>query len=549
MAFPLRHARLSPSGTASFGRIALPAAALALPPLAAAAVPAQAWTRLAAQPALLHSALLSLWTGLASTALALAATVAILALLHGRSAERWAGAPLVPLLAVPHAAFALGFAFLIAPSGWIVRLLSPEITGFQRPPDWPVPGDPFGLSLIGGLALRELPFLLLAALAAKARIGLVPLEASARTLGCRPVEAFLRVGLPRIRGRIRLPVLAVLVYGTANVDMAAVLAPDLPAPLALRTVRWFFDPDPAGMDLALAAVPLLAALVAVAILLWRPLEEGLFALLVRSGPTTPACGLVALAVLALFGAGSLCALVLWALAGPWPFPDALPAALGTRTLELAAVDLAGTLRTTLLLALAVAALAVAGARLLLRPGGAPAPLVPLPLLPLFAPPVVVAPLLHRAALALGAEGTVAAVAAGHLLYALPYALLVLEGPVRRVPPPLFAAARILGASPWRRFTELELPLLFPAFALAFATALSVSFAQYETTLFLGGGRIRTLATETVAYLAAGDRRLAACAGLLAALPPLLGFVPAALAVRRGLSRRAAARTGPRCPPR
>ncbi len=30
-----------------------------------------------------------------------------------------------PLLAIPHAAFAIGIAFLLAPSGWIARLLSP----------------------------------------------------------------------------------------------------------------------------------------------------------------------------------------------------------------------------------------------------------------------------------------------------------------------------------------------------------------------------------------------------------------------------------------
>jgi putative thiamine transport system permease protein len=40
-----------------------------------------------------------------------------------------------PLLSVPHAAAAVGLAFLIAPSGFLFRLISPDLTGWERPPD------------------------------------------------------------------------------------------------------------------------------------------------------------------------------------------------------------------------------------------------------------------------------------------------------------------------------------------------------------------------------------------------------------------------------
>jgi len=547
VALALRHPRLSAVRNAA-GRFARAGAGMAAAALLwLAAPPWPAFVELATRPGLLRSVMLSLWSGLAATAIAYALTVAILALLHGGGMERRLAALLVPLLSVPHAAFAVGFAFLIAPSGWMVRLAAPAF-GLGRPPDWPVPGDPLALSLICGLVLREFPFLLLVALAAKARIGVEPLVASARTLGCSRIEAFLWAALPQIRLRMRVPLLAVLVYGVANADMAAVLGPDLPAPLAVRMVRWFFDPDPAGMALAAAAVPLAALTVVAAILLWRPLEELLTAAALAAGRAVALPGRLGLGLFALAGSASLIALVLWALAGPWPFPQLLPAALSASTLQLAAADLGATVRTTLLLALVVALVAVAGARLLLRPGTADPPGPPMALLPLFLPAVVVAPLLQRMALALGVDGTATAVAAGHLLYALPYALLVLEGPVRRLSPRLLAAGRSLGATPARLWWRVELPLLAPAYGAAFATALSVSFAQYETTLFLGGGRVRTLTTETLAYMAVGDRRLAACAGLLAALPPLFGFAAAALVVRRGLTW-AAARTAPRCPPR
>ena len=48
-------------------------------------------------------------------------------------------------------AFAIGLAFLIAPSGWLLRLLSPWATGFEAPPPWPTTQDPWGLGLIAVL--------------------------------------------------------------------------------------------------------------------------------------------------------------------------------------------------------------------------------------------------------------------------------------------------------------------------------------------------------------------------------------------------------------
>ena len=43
---------------------------------------------------------------------------------------------MVPVLAAPHAAIAIGLAFLIAPSGWLARWLSPWLTNWTLPPDW-----------------------------------------------------------------------------------------------------------------------------------------------------------------------------------------------------------------------------------------------------------------------------------------------------------------------------------------------------------------------------------------------------------------------------
>ena len=113
---------------------------------------------------LAKAVLLSLTTGLLATFLSLAGSFLLLvACFNSRFGwfRRLAG----PLVAIPHAAVAIGMVFLLAPSGWLIRFLSPGVTGFDRPV-WSLVPDPHGLALIFGLAAKEIPFLLLVAMAA-----------------------------------------------------------------------------------------------------------------------------------------------------------------------------------------------------------------------------------------------------------------------------------------------------------------------------------------------------------------------------------------------
>src|SRR3546814_1903988 len=65
----------------------------------------------------------------------------------------------------------------------------------------------------------------------------------ARSLVYGPLSAWLKVVLPQVYPQIRLPIFAVLAYALSTVDMAIVLAPNTPPPLAPLLVRWFNDPD------------------------------------------------------------------------------------------------------------------------------------------------------------------------------------------------------------------------------------------------------------------------------------------------------------------
>lgn len=89
---------------------------------------------------------------------------------------------LTPFLAAPHAAIAIGLAFVLAPSGWIARVLALPF-GWDRPPDLASVNDPWGLALILGLMVKEVPFLLLVILAALTQIPVRAQVAAGRSLG------------------------------------------------------------------------------------------------------------------------------------------------------------------------------------------------------------------------------------------------------------------------------------------------------------------------------------------------------------------------------
>ena len=132
-----------------------------LPALGSEEFSLEPWRRLVAAPGLATAVRVTLSTGFASTVIALALTILLFAAGHGTAAFDRIRRGMVPLLAVPHLALAVGLAFLIAPSGWLVRLVAPWPTGWQTPPDIPLVQDPLGLALAFGLVLKEIPFLVL----------------------------------------------------------------------------------------------------------------------------------------------------------------------------------------------------------------------------------------------------------------------------------------------------------------------------------------------------------------------------------------------------
>jgi len=508
------------------------------------------WRALLAAPGLGTSIRLTLTSGLVATAASLALVIGFVAACHGTRLFARLRRGLAPLLAVPHVAIAIGIAFLIAPSGWAVRLVSPWATGWHLPPDVATVQDPYGFALAAALIVKEVPFLLLMTLAALDQVRASERLAVARSLGYGPVVAWLKTVLPAVYPQIRLPVYAVLAFSLSVVDMALVLAPLTPPPLAVQVLRWFNDPDLALRFTAAAGAALQLVLVAGAIGLWRGLEI-LAAKLGRrwllggarggSGLTLGRTTGAAMAMLYAVAAMSLLGLALWSLARRWRYPDPLPSAWTLDNWTRQGDGLAWATGTTLIVGLASALVALAlvlGCLENEKRNGMATTGRGLWLLytPLLVPQVGFLFGTQVLAVAAGIDGTWLALVWSHLLFVLPYVFLALADPYRALDERYLRSALCLGASPDRVFWRVKLPMLLRPVLFALAIGFAVSVAQYLPTLFAGGGRFATLTTEAVALAGGADRRVMGVFAFLQALLPLAAFA-LALAVPAWLFRR------------
>jgi spermidine/putrescine transport system permease protein len=111
-------------------------------------------------------------------------------------------------------------------------------------------------------------------------------------------------------------------------------------------------------------------------------------------------------------------------------------------------------------------------------------IVTLILLPLVVPYIVLAVglvvLMHE----FGITTSLTAVLAGHIVISLPYSVLVILPRLRTLDPSIVEAASDLGASDFRAFLLVTLPLLGPALFSSFLIAFTVSFDEFAIASFL-----------------------------------------------------------------
>ena len=486
--------------------------------------------------------MLSIGTGLLATVISLAIVMLVTAGWSGTRPFLMLERALSPLLAVPHAAAAFGLAFLIAPSGWLARLTSPGLTGWDRPPDLLIVQDSWGLAMTAGLIVKEVPFLLLITLAALGQADAQRSVRVAQALGYRRLTGWLKTVFPRVYAQIRPPIYVVLAYAMSVVDVAIILGPNTPPSLSVQIVKWMSHPDLAFRLEAAAGALLQLALVIGALVVWR-IGETIVAALGRRWIASGARGkadavvaggaLVAGTFSALAVLLGLVVLAIWSFAGFWSFPAVLPDEMTLRNWLRFGPGTLKALGETAVIAVTAAMIA-----LILTIGCLEAEYrhnirvsqraVWLLYLPLLVPQTAFLPGLQTLMLNIGADVGRWPVMLAHLVFVLPYVFLSLADPFRAWDTRMGVIAAALGASPDRVLWRVRLPMLLRPVLTALAVGLAVSVGQYLPTLLIGGGRVATLTTEAVALASGGDRRAIGVYGLMQTGAALVPFALALL---------------------
>jgi putative spermidine/putrescine transport system permease protein len=80
---------------------------------------------------------------------------------------------------------------------------------------------------------------------------------------------------------------------------------------------------------------------------------------------------------------------------------------------------------------------------------------------------------------------------------LPFMTLLLMAVIQRIDLDLEDAARSLGASPWRLFWRVVLPLSSRGLAAGAALVFAIAVSSYTTPTIMGGGKLLVMATFIV----------------------------------------------------
>jgi len=486
-------------------------------------------------PGLSRSITLAVSIGIGATLLSLIASFAVLCLPPEWMPMRWLRRLMGPLIAVPHSTIAIGVLFLLAPSGWFMRIISPELTGLERPPLWALVPDQSGYGLVFALMAKEIPFLIIVSMAALATLPVSQLVRVSSSLGYGRAAAWWLVILPLVYRRIRLPLAAVLIFSLSVVDMTLLLGPSLPPTLAVLVVQGFQDADlamrfPASFGACLQIIVTLFVL-----LIWRLGEHAsgfVLGFMRHRGRRLRNLNLVSnviglcASIPVLAGVMGLVAAALWSVAGRWIFPQTFPLQFSWRYWQ--RIDaLLPAFFASLVIAIGASLLAVAVTLVLLRrwPDGRIGPLLRAGICaPLLLPQVSFLPGLQIMLTILWLDGSWSAMIGVHALFILPYAWMVLAPASAGLDTRYDMAAASLGASGFRRYYRITLPLLAPSIIAALFIGTAVSIALYLPSLFAGAGRITTVTLEAVALASGGSRQMAGIAAILQLMIPLCAFI-------------------------
>lgn len=236
-----------------------------------------------------------------------------------------------------------------------------------------------------------------------------------------------------------------------------------------------------------------------------------------------------LALFAFMLLGPLANLALWSVAERWYTPYKLPVTYGLRYWEVVFRP-TGDAMSALATSVGIACLVVMLALAVSMPAGYALARLRLParglimvafLLPQAFPSIAVYINVARIFYSVGLTGTIAGVVIVHAAHALVYSVWITSAAFSAVDGELELAARNMGASPWRTFCSVTLPLAAPGIMASAIFVFLESLDEFTGTFFVGVPQVSTLPLLLYNASMGGNYQIASITALILLVPSVL----------------------------
>ena len=485
-------------------------------------------------PGISKSIILSFFTGFLSTVLALFFSQLIILSIFQSRVFSFIKTIISPLLALPHVTMAIGLLFIFSPSGLLLRIFSPWLTGFERPPNIFIIPDDYGFFLILGLVLKEIPFFILVSISAIEQFGARKFFNLGKSLQHTTFSVWCVLLFPLIYHRIRLIVFIVIAFAASVVDMSLLLAPSTPSTLAIQILQNYQSSEPKSLFIAsnLALIQLLVILKL--FLIWFLLEKllsnkYLFTFLVNAvsykSNLIKYFTFTLILILSILSFLTIISSFLWGLGGNWYFPNLLPKNISFEVLTIffnenkslilisVFVPLIVSILSCLIVTLWVELTESLNKRNKFLEG--------LIFLPLLIPQISFLIGMQSFLIPLNFNNFLLPLIIVELFYVIPYSFIILAPSFRAISKDILKVASSLGKNRFERLILVKIPMIMPTFLLSIAIGMLVSFALYTPVYFIGAGRVTTLTVETLNLSLSGAKRDLGVATIFQIIIPII----------------------------
>lgn len=485
-------------------------------------------------PGISKSFKLSVFTGLFSTILALFFSQVILLKLFQTNIYNYIRLIIAPLLALPHITMAVGLIFLFSPSGLIFRLISPWLTGFDRPPNLFIIPDEYGIFLILGLLLKETPFFLLLSMSALEQLPARKVFNVGRTLQHSSFSNWFLLIFPLIYKKIRLVIFIVIAFAASVIDMSLLLAPSTPSTLAIRIFQIFQTSEVNSIFIASNLALIQFCIIIALILLWIFLEKiikqnffyiFLIKILTRKKSLFVDSLFIIAMVLFLLSMMGVASSFLWSISENWHFPNFFPSSFSLNNILTFLYQHQSTVLTSVCISILVSFLSI----ILILIWVELTETINFKILyfewvlfiPLFIPQISFLIGLQSFLVTLNFQSFLLALIVVELLYVLPYCFIILAPALREIKKEFIKVGSSLGKNRFERLVFIKIPLVSSSLLTSFGIGMIVSLSLYAPVYFIGAGRINTLTVEAVNLALSGSRQDLGLATVFQVIIPIL----------------------------